>query len=475
MHSSADSNPEASTLYVDLDGTLIRSDVLIESVFALLRINPFSIFMFPAWLLRGRAYFKREVARRVDIDPACLPWTADFLEYLRGCRSEGRRIVLITASDQKYADVVADHTGLFDSAIGSDGETNLSGRRKLDRMLSDSNGSEFHYAGNSRADLEIWPRAAEALVVNALPGVLRKARAGSNIGRVFSPVTDISWKLVQAVRLHQWLKNLLLFVPLLFSHRLTEGTLFLQALAGFISFGLCASAVYLINDLFDLDHDREHPTKRNRLLAAGALPLDLAAGLIPVLLLGCLLLGALLGPEFLVVLSVYFVTTFGYSLRLKQVAVLDVLLLSALYTLRLLAGGAATGVTVSYWLLLFSLFFFLSLAMLKRYIEVSSLDTVAGRGYQAGDDQLLKQFGAASGYIAVLVLALYINSEQIRILYDRPGVIWLLCPVLLYWITRVWLLAHRGMMHEDPVMFAIRDRTSHFLIGLSLFLLWIAA
>jgi len=465
----------AGILYVDLDGTLIQSDVLIESVFSLLKSNPFALFMFPVWFLQGRAHFKREVARRVDIDVANLPWTPDFLDYLRRCREEGRRLVLITASDQKYADAVANQLGLFDGAVGSDGITNLSGRRKVERMLTESAEAVFDYAGNSGKDLEIWPRAKQALVVNALPRVLAKARESSNVTQVFNPLENLAQKVLRAARAHQWLKNLLLFVPLVFSHRIMEGTLFLQAIAGFVSFGLCASGVYLLNDLFDLENDRRHPTKRNRIVASGVLPLDLVAALIPLLLFGSVLVAMLLPSGFLIVLTVYFVTTFAYSLRLKQIVILDVLLLSALYTLRLLAGGAATGVTVSYWLLVFSLFFFLSLAMLKRYTELSTLDEVAGRGYQSGDDQLLKQFGTASGYIAVLVLALYINSDQIRIQYDWPEAIWLLCPVMLYWVARVWLLAHRDQMHEDPVMFAIRDRTSHFLIALSLSILWIAS
>jgi len=465
----------SGTLYVDLDGTLMQSDALVESVFALLRSNPLMAFLLPAWLLKGRAHLKREIARRVDIDTADLPWTPDFLEYLHGCQAAGRRLVLITASDQKYADAVADHLGLFDGAIGSDGVTNLAGERKLDRILGDSAGADFDYAGNSGKDLEIWPRANEAIVVNAFPRVLGKARATSNVARVFSPATGLAAKIFRAARLHQWLKNLLLFVPLVLSHRLMEGTLFVQTLAGFVSFGLCASAVYLLNDLLDLHHDRRHPTKRNRMIASGVLPLDLAAKLVPVLLIGSVLIGLALPPAFLLVLAVYAVTTSAYSLRFKRVAVLDVLLLSGLYTIRLLAGGAAAGVYVSYWLLLFSLFFFLSLALLKRYTEINTLDAVPGRGYETGDDRILNQFGTASGYIAVLVLAFYINSDQIRVQYQWPEAIWLLCPVTLFWVTRAWLLAHRGQMHEDPVMFAAGDRVSYFLILLSLVILWVAA
>ena len=236
----------------------------------------------------------------------------------------------------------------------------------------------------------------------------------------------------------------------------------------------------MVNDLLDLSHDRQHQTKRNRPLAAGTFPIDLAVVLAPSLMVGSVAIALFLPTQFLGLLAVYYVITLAYSLRLKQVVVLDILVLAALYTIRLLAGGAATGVPVSHWLLMFSLFFFLSLGMVKRYAEVRALDPnvsgdVTGRGYRTNDIGLLAQFGIASGYLSVLVLALYINSDQVRLLYDKPGAIWLLCPVILYWISRVWLLAYRGQMHEDPVLFAIRDRISHWLIVLSLFILWVAS
>lgn len=389
-------------------------------------------------------------------------------------------MVLITASDQKYADAVSNHLKLFDQAVGSDGVTNLSGVRKLDRIMADAGEDGFDYAGNSSMDLEIWPRANNALLVNTLPGVTKKARKRANVTRVFSAITNPVMLVVRACRPHQWMKNLLLFTPLVFSHQFMEGSLFLQVTAGFVSFGLCASGVYLLNDLFDLQHDRQHPTKRSRGLASGAIPLDLAVALIPILLTGAVLVGLALPREFLFVLAAYVVMALAYSMHLKQIAILDVLVLAAMYTIRLIAGGAAAQVTVSYWLLVFSLFFFLGLGMLKRYTEVSALDAIepggiAGRGYRFADAGLLEQFGIASGYIAVSVLALYINSDQVKIIYERPEAIWILCPVLLYWISRVWLLAHRGQMHEDPVLFAIRDRVSYYLILLALGILWIAS
>ncbi|MDJ0958400.1 MAG: UbiA family prenyltransferase [Arenicellales bacterium] len=471
---------EPAPLYVDLDGTLIRSDVLIESMFALLRTNPLLIFLFPVWLFQGRAYFKREIARRVDLDASLLPFAQDLLDFLDVQHNQGRRLVLITASDQKYADAVAEHTGIFDLAIGSDGITNFSGIRKLDRILTDSGQNGFDYAGNATADLEIWPRAREAIVVSPFQRIIEKAKKHSNVTHVFNAEPITIQLVAKLLRTHQWSKNLLLFVPLVFAHRVGELQLLAQALAGFVSFGLCASSVYVVNDLLDLDHDRNHQTKRNRPLAAGTFPIDIAVTLAALLLVGSVVIALFLPAQFLGLLVVYYVITLAYSLRLKQVVLLDILVLAALYTIRLLAGGAATGVPVSHWLLVFSLFFFLSLGMIKRYAEVRALDVnasgdVAGRGYRADDIGLLTQFGIASGYLSVLVLALYVNSDQVRILYDYPGVIWLLCPVILYWISRVWLLAYRGQMHEDPVLFAIKDRISHWLIVLALFILWVAS
>jgi len=467
-------------LYVDLDGTLTRSDVLIESMFALLRSNPLLIFLFPAWLFRGKAHFKRQIAKRVDLDVSLLPFARDFLDFLHAQRSKGRRLILITASDQKYADAVAEHIGIFDHAIGSDSTSNLSGTRKLNRILAECGNNGFDYAGNATDDLEIWPQARNAMVVGSFQRIIEKAKKRSNVTQVFDAGSASIQVAAKTLRIHQWLKNLLLFVPLVLSHKVGEIGLFVQVLAGFISFGLCASSVYLLNDLFDLNHDRKHPTKCNRPLAAGTFPIDVAVVLVPVLLVGSIVVGLLLPIEFLAVLSIYYVTTLAYSLRLKRVVLLDILVLAALYTIRLLAGGAAAGVPVSHWLLVFSLFFFLSLGMVKRYTEARVLDlnatrAVAGRGYRSDDIGLLTQFGTASGYLAVLVLALYINSDQVRILYDRPEAIWLLCPIMLYWISRVWLLAYRGQLHEDPVLFAIEDRTSHGLIVLAIFILWVAS
>ena len=250
-------NPSGTVpLYVDLDGTLTRSDMFVESIVALLMSKPLRVFLLPVWLLKGKAHLKREIARRVDLDMTHSPWSEDFCGFLATQHREGRRLVLITASDQKYADAAAAHLGLFDDVVGSDGAANLSGTRKLEHILVECEGGAFDYAGNSSADMPIWPRSKNAYLVNPLPGVIVKAKRSSNVVRVFDPISNLYRIALKAARIHQWLKNLLLFLPLLFAHRIMEGQLFLQTAVAFVSFGLCASAVYLMNDLFDLDLDR---------------------------------------------------------------------------------------------------------------------------------------------------------------------------------------------------------------------------
>lgn len=285
---------------------------------------------------------------------------------------------------------------------------------------------------------------------------------------------------LHAVRWHQWLKNLLVFVPPIMAHRMADWSAMGSAVLAFISFSLCASSGYLVNDLLDLKADREHPTKRHRPLAAGQISETTAYRLLAGLFFGSVLVALLLPSLFLGILILYFWFTTAYSWRLKQAAIVDVLVLAGLYTLRIIGGGAASSTPVSFWLLAFSMFLFLSLALVKRYAELTGLadrggEWLAGRGYGAGDLETLAQFGSTSAFMAVLVLALYINSDAVRDLYGRPEVIWLLCPLVLYLLTRVWLLARRGELEEDPLVFLLRDRRSQGLILLGAALFWLAA
>ncbi len=455
-------------LAVDLDGSLLRTDLLVESTLALLGRRPWLALRFPGWMLRGKAHFKREVASRVELDIASLPWDGRVLELVRAAKG-ARPLVLCTASDEKLARAVADHLGLFDEVIASDGRRNMSGSAKAQALVERYGEKGFDYIGNTGIDLKVWPHARQAIVANAPASLARAAGKVSTLGQHL-PVVDggvRDW--VRALRLHQWLKNLLVFLPLLASHQFFNPVAIMDAAVAFVAFGLCASGVYLLNDLLDLAADRHHPRKRARPFAAGRLPLVQGLLLSPLLTLASFGLALRLSPKFAAVLVLYYALTLAYSFRLKRKAMLDVMVLAGLYTLRIIAGSVLLVAAPSFWLLAFSMFLFLSLAMLKRYTELRTLlvdgkEASLGRGYTVDDLPLVQSLGGASGYLAVLVLALYINSTASELLYRRPQVLWLLCPLLLYWISRAWMIAHRGRMRDDPVLFAVTDRTSQAVV-----------
>lgn len=457
-------------LCVDLDGTLIKTDLLVESFFLLLGKHPLLVLLVPFWLLRGKAHLKQELARRVALDTATLPYHPLFLPWLREQHARGRVLVLATAAAEPLARQVAEHLQLFSQTLATTNSTNLSGQNKAEQLSQRFGERGFDYAGNDRADLAVWKRARQAILVNPARGVHEQAARTAEIAAEFDDRQGEGLKLwFRALRLHQWLKNILIFVPLLAAHRLLETPLLLQAALAYLAFGLCASSVYLLNDLLDLPADRRHPRKRLRPFAAGTIPILAGALAVPTLLTLAFTLAAIALPApFFGVLLSYYVLTLAYSLYLKQSVMLDAVVLAALYTLRIIAGAAATAIIPTFWLLAFSMFIFLSLALVKRYAELLALQDLGqsaaqGRGYRIDDLQLLQTLGGASGYLSVLVLALYINSSASQTLYRHPEAIWLLCPLLLYWISRIWLKTHRGEMHDDPVIFAVQDRVSQIL------------
>ena len=464
-------------LCIALDGTLLRTDLLYEALLALLSRNLLYLFALPFWLLKGKAGFKREIAARVQLVPETLPYDERVLELLRTTTQRPR--VLCTASDILLAEPVARHLGLFEEVLASDGHTNLGGSAKAAELAGRFGERGFDYAGNTLVDLKVWARAASAIVVNAPARLARAAARVTEVG-AHLPDTPAGPKLwAKALRMHQWLKNLLVFVPLLTAHRFLEPAALLQSAGAFVAFGLCASGTYLLNDLLDLTPDRLHPRKRRRPFASGAIPIRHGLVAIPVLMLASLATALAIGPGFLLALLAYCAMTLGYSFRLKRIVMVDVVMLAALYTVRIVAGALAIDQVLSFWLLAFSMFIFLSLALLKRYTELEGLRTsgkekAVGRGYGTADLPLLQSLGAAAGYISVLVLALYINSPDSMALYSRPQALWLLCPLLLYWISRAWVIAHRNQMHDDPVVFAATDRGSQ-LIGLLFLIVTLAA
>lgn len=463
-------------LCVDLDGTLILSDLTVESILALVRRNPLYLLLLPVWLLRGKAYFKRRIAERVALDVARLPYDARLLAWLRE-ESAGRERILGTASDQRYADAVAAHLGCFETVVGSDGVHQRGGRGKAEWLLAHCGERGFDYAGNAPVDLAVWRHARRAIVANAPPSLVRRAAGVAELGRVFPPRGGAARAWLRALRPHQWFKNVLLLVPLVAAHRVFDPQALAQAFIAFAAFCLCASAAYLLNDLLDLDADRRHPRKCRRPLAAGTLSLRAGLLTVPVLAAAGLALGACLPGRFLALLLLYLAGTLAYSFVLKRIVLLDVVALAGLYVIRVLAGAVAIAVPASFWLLAFTLFLFFSLALLKRHVELRQLagaggESTAGRGYATEDLPLVRSLGTTSGYLAVLVLALYIDSPASVALYTHPMLLWTLVPVLLYWVSRTWLLAGRGAVHDDPVAFALTDRVSLAVVAVFALVLW---
>jgi len=468
-------------LIVDLDGTLLRSDLLAETGFLFLKNHPHRSWQLLPWLISGKAKLKHQLAHATELDAAVLPYDENVVALIKSERDAGRHVVLATASHHLLATQVADHLGLFDEVVATDLTRNLSASTKRDLLVARYGEQGFDYAGNSADDLPVWKAARRAYVVNATAGVLRRARSFGNVYQVLGANGDSLSVWLKALRLHQWLKNLLIFIPLLASHRYGEVALLGNALLAFLCFGLTASSVYLLNDLLDLRDDRYHPHKRLRPFAAGLLSIPSGIIAIPLLLIAAFGFAIWQLPiSFSLTLAGYYVLTLAYSFSLKRQMVVDVITLAALYTMRIIAGAMAMTIPLSFWLLAFSMFMFLSLALVKRYAELhlvraDNREQALGRGYHTDDLQMLASLGAASGYLAVLVLALYINDAGTAHLYHRQTVIWLACPLLLIWISRVWMLAHRGQMNEDPVIFAVRDRISLSIVFLTGLVFWLAA
>jgi 4-hydroxybenzoate polyprenyltransferase/phosphoserine phosphatase len=463
-----------AVLVVDLDGTLCRSDTLHEALFGLAAAHPGQVPGLLSALLGGKTAFKRHVANSWIVPGAGLPLNDTVIAMLQQARAAGRRTALVSASDQRQVDAVAAHVGLFDEAFGTGGEgsgaRNLSGAAKADFLVARYGEKGFDYLGDATVDLAVWARARRTLTLGAGPALRRAAEAtGSQVEHI-DPLPALPDRIrlyLRAMRPHQWSKNLLIFLPLLSAHDFSAWG---AALAAFVAFCLTASSVYILNDLVDLQADRAHPRKRLRPFASGAVPLMHGAILASALLLGAVLISLLFTPPlFLGTLAVYYIATVAYSFWLKRKLIVDVLTLAGLYTIRIIAGAAAAGLALSPWMLGFSMFIFLSLAAVKRQAELTDQlrdgrKKTAGRAYETEDLPVLRDIALSSGYASVLVFALYINSEDVLKLYRTPQILWLICPLLLYWISRMVMMTHRGFMHDDPIVFAAKDRISQIVV-----------
>ena len=466
-------------LCVDLDGTLVKSDTLVDSLLVLFRTRPLCILKLPSWLLKGKAAFKASVTESTLLDVAHLPYNRQLLHFLQQERGRGRPIYLATGADVALARRIANHLGIFNGVLGSDGATNLTGNKKLDSLRTRLGPAGFDYIGNATPDLPLLQHAGLAMVANpSLPLRLKMRARGIHPAEQFIERGSVFSALVKAVRVHQWAKNLLIFVPLLLSHALSYGQL-LIALEAFVCFSLTASAAYIVNDLLDIEADRRHPRKRMRPFASGELSALVGIAIAALFILVGLLGARLLPWDFYGWLLVYLATTLAYTTWLKRIALVDVLVLSGLYTLRLLAGSAATRTPISHWLAGFSIFLFLSLAIVKRFAELENLRASGsaphnGRGYLVADIGQMRSFGTASAFASVVVFANYISGPDVERLYRQPGRLWLMMPLMILWLCRVWLLASRGELNEDPLVFALTDRMSLFIGAAVVVIAWLA-
>ena len=474
---------EEKCLFVDLDGTLIKSDLLFECLVPIIKNYFYAIFLAPFWLLKGKAYLKDKFSDLVSINPEILPYNNNVLEYIRKEKENGSKIILATASNIKLAKSISDYLGIFDDVIASSKEENLKGKNKLNKIklyIKNNNiNKEFSYIGDSEADVKIFNETNIPIVVGN-KNVFNKIKSKNDKTTFVDGENDFSLKkFFKMIRTYQWVKNFLIFLPLILAHKFLDVNLLLKALVAFFSFSFLASSVYIINDIMDVESDRIHPSKKNRPIASGAVKISSALKVAFILMPLSFIISIFLGKEFLFVLLTYFITTSCYSFYLKKIMLVDILILSLLYTVRMFAGGVALNIYLSPWLFMFSMFFFFSLACAKRYSELYAVrnnlqDEIKGRGYQAQDLEQIQIFGSSSGYIAILIFALYIQSDISMKLYKTPSFFWALCPIMLYWISRVWLLSHRGQMTQDPIIFALKDKVSYVVLILSIIIFGVA-
>ncbi len=451
-------------LVVDVDGTLVRGDLLHEAALQFVARHPLQVWRLVTWLARGKARLKHELASRIDPGTDSVPLRDETLAVIDAARSQGRPVVLASASHRRWVEPIA---ARIDGAevLASDDRVNLAGHAKASALIDRFGEGGFDYVGDHRVDMPVWAAARRALLVSHDNGLERKVRQRFPDAELIARDRPALRQHLRALRMHQWAKNLLVFLPLIAGHGILDPAAALATLAAFIAFCTAASSAYIVNDLLDLPGDRDHPRKRFRPFAAGLLSPARGLVLATTLMVGAFAIGALLPWRFVLVLGSYVALTLAYSLVLKRRLLIDIIVLGGLYTIRVFGGVAAMQQPQSPWLLMFSLFLFLSLAAVKRCSELvarreAGKSAPLGRGYRLVDLQVLFPLAAASGYAAVLVVTLYLSSPEVVELYSHPSRMWLICPLLLYWISRVLVIAGRNELHDDPVIFALTDRTS---------------
>ena len=475
QHSPTSLHSHSTPLCVDLDGSLINTDTLLESIAISLRHWRF--FKTLLWLTKGKALFKAKLAEENIPDPAFLPYNEAVLSYLKEQKLYGRYLVLATASNEKIAHSVSQHLGLFDEVVASDDKKNLRGTAKADALVKRFGFRGFSYLGNDRTDLEVWKDAQTGIIANTTNSLAAKAERLVDIEFRLSQPKKRKEAILLTLRPYHWLKNLLVFVPIILSGTFLDFEAWIQTCIVFVSLSATASGIYVINDIFDIEADRQHSSKRYRPIACGEIPIKRVFFLVPMMLLIGFFLSAITSA-FLLVFT-YAVVGVAYSAYLKKQPLVDIFTLAGLYTIRLLTGGVASGYLVSLWLLAHSAFLFLSLAIVKRLTELkklscSSADSLVGRGYFSEDANILQVMGVSSSFVSVLVLALYVQSDVAASAYIHPEILWAIIPTSLFWQCRIWLSVSRGNMHDDPVVYAAKDRVTR-AVGLVFLLIILAA
>lgn len=469
-------------LFVDLDKTLIKSDLLYEALIYLVKTHFFSLFLLPFYLFKGKAFFKHKVCALLSLNAETLPYNKSVLEYIKKEKENGKKIILATASNECLANPIAESVKVFDDVISSNKEINLKGKNKLNRIkeyVKENNEETFSYIGDSESDVQIFAECETPVVVGN-KNVFEKVKEKNQNAKYIEESSKLTFKrFLKMIRVHQWAKNTLIFVPIILAHKIFDFKLLLDGITAFFSFSFLASFVYIINDIADLDADREHPTKKHRCFASGEVFIGTGLKIAFVLLLLSFVISIRLGQEFISILLLYFIITNLYSFLLKKLVIIDVITLSFLYTIRVIAGGYPFNIYLSPWLFMFSFFIFFSLACAKRYSELYAVKNhlqskINGRGYRANDLEQMQIFGSASGYLAILIFALYVHLGIPERLYKSTQTLWLLCPVLLYWISRIWLFSHRGEMTQDPLVFALKDKASYVVLILGIIIFGVA-
>ncbi len=436
----------------------------------MLKLNPLLIFVVPFWLAKGKPYLKEEIDKRIDFNAELLPYNDELIEYVKQEKTKGREVYLVTASHISIANKVGKYLGIFDGIYGTEKGVNLKSKKKAEFLNNKFGVGNYVYAGDAKVDYNIWEHSGKAIVVSDSSSFIKQVESKFEVEKSFYDKKNLLKTIVKEIRVYQWVKNILLFLPLLLAHSISNVTMLTDVIIGFFSFSLSASFVYVLNDLLDLQSDRNHPRKRKRPLASGKLPIQIGIILVPILLVLGLSLSFLVSFKFQIILIVYIVLTTAYSFKLKKIPMLDIILLATLFTTRIVAGAYAAEVYLSMWILAFSMFFFMNLAVLKRYTELLTMKKqneieAKGRGYTVEDMGLLLSIGPAAGFLSVLIFVLYINSSQATGLYNNTEILWLIAPIFLYWISRIWHLSVRGKMTDDPIVFTVKDKAS-YIVGI---------